>query len=272
MPPFLAAIPFPAIDPVIFSIGPLAIRWYALSYILGIVLGWRLLMRMADDPGAVLDRKQADDLVVWVTLGVILGGRIGYILFYNFDYFIANPGAMLRVWEGGMSFHGGLLGVIAAIVLFARSRKVAWLGILDMVAVVTPLGLLFGRIANFINGELFGRPTDVPWAVIFPRGGDLPRHPSQLYEAALEGLVLFIVLYLVKQKYGFLRRGLTSGVFLTGYALARSFVELFRQPDPQIGFLFGGATMGQLLSLPMLLLGLWLIHRALHAQNAAPRS
>ena len=257
------AIPFPAIDPVLISIGPLAIRWYSLAYIAGILLGWRYIL------GLAAMRKQKginaaaiDDLIVWLVLGVILGGRLGYVLFYKAGYYASNPLEAFYVWQGGMSFHGGALGVILAMALFSRKRDIAFLPLADMVVCAVPIGLFFGRIANFINGELFGRPTDVPWAVVFPRGGPEPRHPSQLYESFLEGLVLFIILTALWRS-GRLRDrpGALGGVFLMGYGAFRLFVEFFRQPDAHLGFLFAGATMGQLLSLPLIVVGMWLVAR-----------
>ncbi len=264
------AIAFPTIDPVMIEIGPLVIRWYALAYISGLVLGWLYLRWLVQRPGWQLTPIDLDDLLLYITLGVVLGGRIGYVLFYRAGFYLDNPAEILAVWRGGMSFHGGLLGVLAAMALFAYRRRIAFLEIGDAVAAAVPIGLFFGRIANFINGELFGRPSDVAWAMVFPRGGPEPRHPSQLYEALLEGLVLFLVLFWVARK---LRtpesRGRLGGLFLTGYGLARSFVELFREPDAHIGFLFGGGvTMGQILSLPMIVIGLILLAKS----HASPRS
>jgi phosphatidylglycerol:prolipoprotein diacylglycerol transferase len=253
----LLAIPFPAIDPVLVQLGPFAIRWYALAYIVGIVLGWRLVRRLVRRPGWTIRPEAVDDLLFHVTLGIILGGRLGYILFYHPGYYLTHPLEILSVWRGGMSFHGGLLGVIVAALLFARSRKLPFLEIVDALAVVTPIGLFFGRIANFINGELWGRPSDVPWAVVFPDGGPEPRHPSQLYEAGLEGIVLLAVMLLfARRPYHPEQRGTLGGIFLIGYALARIVAELFREPDAHLGFLAGGVTMGQLLSLPMLAVGI----------------
>jgi phosphatidylglycerol---prolipoprotein diacylglyceryl transferase len=258
----LFALPFPAIDPVLIAIGPFAIRWYALAYIGSLLLGWRYVRWLSTLPPPVMTREQADDLLVWITLGVILGGRIGYVVFYKPLYYLQHPLEALAVWHGGMSFHGGLIGVLLAGYLFARRNGLHPLRVGDMVAAATPIGLFFGRLANFINGELFGRPSDVPWAMVFPHGGPLPRHPSQLYEAALEGLVLFTILLLCALRPTLRARpGLIGGVFLAGYGLARSTAELFREPDEHLGFLLGGATMGQLLSLPMILLGLFLILR-----------
>jgi len=256
----LPLVAFPAIDPVAIELGPLVIRWYALAYVAGILLGWRLAMRIANRPGTPVLPREVDDLVVWLTLGIILGGRVGYILFYNFDQYLAQPLQALRIWEGGMSFHGGLVGVILAVVLFARNRGIPLLALGDIVAAVVPIGLFFGRIANFINGELWGRPTTVDWAMIFPHDGrQLPRHPSQLYEAFLEGICLFTLLMVLNAKGIRRNMGALTGVFLVGYSMARIFSEFFREPDPQLGFLFFDTTMGQLLSIPMALIGLWLL-------------
>lgn len=257
------AIPFPSIDPVLIEIGPFAIRWYALAYIAGLLLGWQLLRRLVARPGWLMTGEQVDDLLFYATLGVVLGGRLGFVLFYHPGYFLTHPLEIFAVWQGGMSFHGGLLGVIAAIILFARRHGLPALEIGDAVAVVTPIGLFFGRIANFINGELWGRVSDVPWAMVFPGAGPLPRHPSQLYEAFLEGLVLFaVMLWLARRARRPAERGLISGAFLVGYGIARSTAEFFREPDAHLGLLFGGITMGQLLSLPMIAAGVWLIARA----------
>lgn len=256
----LAAIAFPAIDPVALQIGPLAIRWYALAYVAGIVLGWRLAMRLAARPGTPVTPQEVDDLVVWLTLGIVLGGRVGYVLFYNFHIYVDNPLAALRIWEGGMSFHGGLLGVILAVVLFARNRGIPLLALGDIVAAVVPIGLFFGRIANFINGELWGRPSDVSWAMIFPHDPEqLLRHPSQLYQAGLEGIMLFTLMMVLNARGIRRHMGALSGTFLMGYGVARIIGEFFREPDAQLGFLAFGATMGQILSLPMVLIGLWLV-------------
>ncbi len=259
----LPVIAFPAIDPVAIAIGPIAIRWYALAYIAGIVLGWRYLIWHAARYRLGLSRKDIDDVLVWVTLGVILGGRLGYVLFYQPGYYADHPLEALYLWKGGMSFHGGLVGVIVALVWFARVRKVALLTLTDGIACATPIGLLFGRIANFINGELFGRASEAPWAMVFPGGGPLARHPSQLYEAAAEGLILFVaLLWLARSAEVRARAGALTGAFLVGYALARIAVEFFREPDAHLGFLLAGATMGQLLSLPVLAFGAVLIARA----------
>jgi len=269
LPPLLA-LPFPNIDPVLVQLGPFAIRWYALAYITGIVLGWLLIRRLVRRPGWTVEPAAIDDLVLYVTLGVILGGRIGYVLFYQSGWYFSHPLEILQVWRGGMSFHGGLVGVILAVVLFARQHRLPVLEIADLAAAVAPLGLLLGRVANFINGELWGRPADVPWAVVFPYAGPEPRHPSQLYEAVLEGLVLLAVTqYLAWRPRHPEHAGRIGGAFLVGYALARIVVELFREPDAQLGFLLGGLTMGQLLSLPMLAGGLYLLARASRRREPA---
>jgi phosphatidylglycerol:prolipoprotein diacylglycerol transferase len=266
----LLALPFPAIDPVAIAIGPITIKWYALAYIAGLIGGWLYARRlvMADSLWGVVKRPQPtdiDDLVVWVALGVVLGGRIGYVLFYNLPMYLADPLEILAIRNGGMSFHGGFIGAILAFLLFARSRGLNGYTLLDIGAVVVPLGLFFGRLANFVNGELWGRVApDFPYAIVFPTGGPLPRHPSQLYEAATEGLLLFIVMAVCVRRFGFRKPGLLGGIFVLGYALARTFCEFFREPDAQLGFLFGnglgpmggGVTMGMLLCVPMMIVGL----------------
>jgi phosphatidylglycerol:prolipoprotein diacylglycerol transferase len=260
---------FPIIDPIAFSIGPFAIRWYALAYVAGLLGGWFYAKRLAANSalwGGLRQPKplEIDDLIVWVALGVVLGGRTGYVLFYNLSAYLQNPLEALAIWHGGMSFHGGFLGAALALVLFARSRGLNALALLDMASVVTPIGLFFGRIANFINGELWGRPApDFPYAIVFPHAGPLPRHPSQLYEAFAEGLVLFVVMAIAARLFGFRRPGLLGGIFVLGYAIARIVCEFFREPDAQLGFLFGssvqalggGITMGMLLSVPMAIVG-----------------
>lgn len=257
------AIAFPIIDPVAIEMGPLMIRWYSLAYVMGLVIGWRWMLRLADRPGMPVRRIDADDFLLWATLAVILGGRIGYVLFYRPGFYLDNPMEILAVWRGGMSFHGGLLGVLLAIVAFSRKRKLPWLALADMVCAVAPVGLFFGRVANFINGELFGRVTDVPWGMVFPRGGPMPRHPSQLYEAGLEGIALLVLTVLLVYRFGALqRRGLVAGCFMIGYGLSRFAVEFVREPDAQLGAVLAGATMGQLLSLPLIAFGLWLVHRS----------
>jgi phosphatidylglycerol:prolipoprotein diacylglycerol transferase len=257
------ALPFPAIDPILIEIGPFAIRWYALAYIAGLVVGWQYVKRLVQRPGWQLTPTDVDDLLVYITLGVVVGGRLGYVLFYRPGYYLGNPLEALAVWHGGMSFHGGVLGVVAAAALFAHLRERCTLEIADAVCAAAPIGLFFGRIANFINGELFGRVSDVPWAVVFPHGGGEPRHPSQLYEAGLEGALLFgVMIWFAWGPREPGAGGRLSGIFLIGYGLARSFVELFREPDAHLGFLIGGLTMGQLLSLPMIVIGALLVARS----------
>lgn len=259
----LPVIAFPAIDPIALEIGPFALRWYALAYIAGIVLGWWLARRLCALAPVAATRTQVDDAVTWVTLGIILGGRLGYVLFYRPGYYVTAPWEALYVWQGGMAFHGGMLGVVLALLWFARSQRLDPFLLADRVVTVVPIGLFLGRLANFANGELWGRVTDVPWAMVFPTGGPEPRHPSQLYQAFLEGVCLFVLLQvLVRIPAVRARPGLLSGVFLAGYGMARLVGELFRQPDAHLGFLFAGVTMGQLLSLPMVAVGIWLILRA----------
>ncbi|MBV9044898.1 MAG: prolipoprotein diacylglyceryl transferase [Alphaproteobacteria bacterium] len=274
-----ATIPFPNINPVLVQLGPFAIRWYALSYIAGLLLGWWLAARASEERSLwknptfagkpPMTAEQVGDLVVWATFGVILGGRLGWILFYGVALcsvspqtamchlpdgvlpgaFLTNPMHLITVWEGGMSFHGGLAGVVIAVWLFCRKNKLQLLPVSDMIAVVAPVGLFFGRIANFINGELWGRVTDVPWAMVFPHGGPYPRHPSQIYEAILEGLVLFAILQIGLRRMRFHERpGLLTGLFFTGYGVFRFFVEFFREPD---GPFLGWLSMGMALSLPL---------------------
>ena len=264
----LFVLPFPAFDPILVSFGPFAIRWYALAYIFGILLGWlyaRALIRAATLWGgpAPLTVADYDDFIIWVTLGIILGGRVGYVLFYNPAHFAAHPVEIFEVWNGGMSFHGGFTGCVVAVILFALKRKISVLSLGDLTCAVAPLGLLLGRLANFVNGELWGRPADVPWAMVFPGAGPLPRHPSQLYEASLEGLALLIALALLIRAGALKRPGLILGAFALLYGIARSFCELFREPDPQLGFLWGGLTMGIVLSVPLIVVGIILIGAAL---------
>jgi phosphatidylglycerol:prolipoprotein diacylglycerol transferase len=262
-------IPYPRIDPVAVSIGPFSIRWYALAYVAGLLFAWWYVRRLAAGRPAdrrILEPADVDDLLFWATLGVILGGRIGYVLFYKPSYFLAHPLEIPALWTGGMSFHGGLIGVILAIVIFARVRKRRLLSVADLAACATPVGLFFGRIANFINDELWGRVSHVPWAMVFPTGGPLPRHPSQLYEALLEGVALFVLLWVIRRRTNALDRpGTLAGWFCIGYGVARFIAEYFRQPDaflPNDGFLFGFITMGQILSLPVIAFGIFLVWRA----------
>jgi phosphatidylglycerol---prolipoprotein diacylglyceryl transferase len=263
------AIPFPAIDPVAISLGPLAIRWYALAYIVGLLIGWRYCLTLAGRPPELVARQDVDDFLVWATLGVVLGGRIGYVLFYQPGYYIHHPIEALYVWHGGMSFHGGALGVTMAIMLFTRARRIPLFAFSDVITEAIPIGLFFGRIANFVNGELYGRPSDVPWAMIFPNGGPVSRHPSQLYEAFSEGILLFLLLFAAERLGTRQRPGLATGLFLAGYAIARMSGELFREPDTQLGFLVFGTTMGQLLSIPLLVAGILILAWALRARIPA---
>ncbi|MBY0335779.1 MAG: prolipoprotein diacylglyceryl transferase [Acetobacteraceae bacterium] len=258
---------FPQIDPVALQLGPLAIRWYALAYIAGIVLGWQLARRLVEAPPPAGTKAQVDDYVTWATLGIILGGRLGYVLFYRPGHYVTAPWEALMVWQGGMAFHGGALGVIVATLWFCHRQKLNPLAFGDRVAVVVPIGLFFGRVANFINGELWGRPAEVPWAMVFPADPEqLPRHPSQLYQAALEGVALF-ALMLVLWRCTRLRErpGALTGALIAGYGTARIIGEFFRQPDAHLGFLWAGATMGQVLSVPMVAVGTWLLLRGRRA-------
>ncbi|MEW6449415.1 MAG: prolipoprotein diacylglyceryl transferase [Pseudomonadota bacterium] len=260
----LLALPFPVIDPVLIAVGPFAVRWYALAYIVGILLGWLYARRLIRNERlwggpAPLTVQDFDDFVLWVTLGIILGGRAGYVLFYNLPHFIANPAEIFQVWHGGMSFHGGFLGCVIAVIAFAKKRGILFLPLGDLTCAVAPIGLFLGRLANFINSELWGRVTDVPWGIVFPNGGSLPRHPSQLYEAALEGLALLILLNIFMRMGALKRPGTILGAFALFYGMARTFCEFFREPDAQLGFLWGGMTMGMLLSVPLMLIGIALI-------------
>ena len=263
-------MPFPNFDPVLLQIGPIAIRWYALAYVAGILLGWRYAAALVTNPrlwerrGPIATADQIGDLVVWITLGVIVGGRLGHVFFYTPELVWRDPLEILMVWRGGMSFHGGLIGVILAIVLFARGARIDVLRLLDVVAAVQPIGQFFGRVANFINGELWGRPTHVPWGIVFPGAGPEPRHPSQLYEALLEGLVLFLVLRWATHGAKLLnRRGVVAGMFAVGYGLARISLETVREPDAYLPHFPFGLTMGMMLSGPMVLIGLFFIWRGL---------
>jgi phosphatidylglycerol---prolipoprotein diacylglyceryl transferase len=270
------ALTFPSIDPVALSLGPISVKWYGLAYVAGLLGGWWYARKLVSNDalwGGLRrpTREDLDDLLVWVAIGVVLGGRLGFVLFYDLERYVARPQDILQVWQGGMSFHGGLVGAASGIALFARRRGYRVLSVFDICAVVVPIGLFFGRIANFINAELWGRPApDFVFAFIFPNGGPVPRHPSQLYEAFAEGLMLFIVMALAVRALRFVRPGLLAGLFGMGYAVARIICEFFREPDPQLGFLFGssvdalkgGFTMGMVLSLPLFAAGLWLVLRA----------
>jgi len=271
--PFLL-IDFPVFDPIAVQIGPIAIRWYALAYIVGIIAGWIYARALVKNErlwaGEVpITLVQLDDFILWVTIGIIVGGRTGYVLFYNLAFFIQHPAEIFELWKGGMSFHGGFLGCVAAVMLFARSNGISILSLGDITTAVAPIGVLLGRIANFINSELWGRTTDtsVPWAMVFPNGGPLPRHPSQLYEAGLEGILLFAILAVMIRMGALKRPGLILGSFIAIYGLARVTGELFREPDAQLGFLWGGLTMGMLLSVPMIIAGAILIVMASRRQT-----
>ena len=258
------AIAYPAIDPVLVQVGPFAVRWYALAYLAGLVLGWWYARTLAKQPPRMVPVAAIDDFLTWATLGVVLGGRLGYVLFYKPGYYLEHPLAALQLWHGGMSFHGGLLGVVVAGVTFCRRRRLHTLAFADLIFCAAPIGLCLGRLANFINGELVGRPSDVPWAMVFPGWGPYPRHPSQLYEAALEGLTLFVILFLLSRLSSVRHRpGLLTGALLIGYGLFRSFAEMFREPDAHLGFIVSGLTMGQLLSVPLVLIGIGFVVFAL---------
>lgn len=276
----LAIMPFPDIDPVAFAIGPVSIKWYGISYVVSILLGWFYARRIVSTPRLWQREKPAmtltdiDDFVFWAAIGIVLGGRIGYILFYDFANIIANPMRALEIWNGGMSFHGGITGTTIAMILFAKKRGLSVWSLFDVIATVCVTGLFLVRIANFINGELWGSVTNLPWAVVFPGQEPFARHPSQLYEAGLEGLLTGLILaWLVFSRSGLKTPGLVAGVFVSLYALSRISVEFVRQPDAQLGYLLGGwLTMGMLLSIPMLLLGLWAAWRARIAAAKLPET
>ncbi|EKO3659114.1 prolipoprotein diacylglyceryl transferase [Vibrio metschnikovii] len=248
---------FPNIDPVLFSIGPLSVRWYGMMYLFGFLFAMWLANRRADKPGSGWTREQVSDLLFAGFLGVVIGGRVGYVLFYNFELFLADPLYLFKVWTGGMSFHGGLLGVITAMFWYARRQQRTFFGVADFVAPLVPFGLGMGRLGNFMNSELWGRVTDVPWAFVFPNGGPLPRHPSQLYELVLEGIVLFFILnWFIKKPRPL---GAVSGLFLIGYGTFRFLVEFVREPDVQLGLFGDVISMGQILSTPMIIFGMILM-------------
>jgi phosphatidylglycerol---prolipoprotein diacylglyceryl transferase len=273
----LAALPFPTIDPVIVQIGPLAIHWYGLGYVVGILFAWWYGRRLVSTPHlwaggeAPITPVDIDDFLIWAAAGVVLGGRIGYILFYDLARYLADPLEILAVWQGGMSFHGGLLGVTIAMILFARRRGFSMWSLFDVIAAGVPVGFGLVRVTNFINSELWGRTTDVPWAFVFPNGGPEPRHPSQLYEAFLEGLALFVFLRLLTHTGLKLKQpGYVAGAFVAFYGVSRILVEFVREPDAHIGYLAGGwLTMGMVLSVPMVLIGLWAAMRASRANPQA---
>jgi phosphatidylglycerol:prolipoprotein diacylglycerol transferase len=266
----LATMPFPNIDPIAISIGPIDIRWYGLGYVVSILLGWWYARKIASTPRLWANDTPAmtitdlDDFLLWAAVGIVVGGRVGFILFYDLPLYLANPSLIFEIWKGGMSFHGGIAGTTIAMILFARKRGISVWSLFDVVATVCVTGLFLVRLANFINGELYGGLSDLPWAVVFPGQEPFARHPSQLYEAGLEGLLTGVVLAIMVFKFAALKRpGLVAGTFVSLYAVSRIAVEFVRLPDAQVGYLFGGwLTMGMVLSLPMLLLGLWAIWRA----------
>lgn len=247
-------IPFPNIDPVIIKIGPLSVRWYGVMYLIGFASSYLLVRYQVKKKKIALNVKDIDSLYSFLIIGLLAGARLGYIIFYNLGYYLKNPLEIFTFWHGGMSFHGGLIGSIVAGILFCRKFRMDFWQVSDLVVVTAPIGLGLGRLANFINGELFGRVTDVPWSMIFPEGGPLTRHPSQLYEFFLEGVLLFVILWVLKGKS--FRSGILSSLFLILYGLIRFFVEFFREPDPQLGFILGPFTMGQMLSMLMVTLGI----------------
>jgi phosphatidylglycerol---prolipoprotein diacylglyceryl transferase len=261
------------LNPVLVHLGPLQIRWYGMMYALSFIIGYYLICYLAPKRGVPLDRDDVGDLILYLVAGVLFGGRLGYVLFYNLPYYLHHPAQIVAVWDGGMSFHGGLIGVIIAGLLFSRKTSIPFWSLAELVVPVAPLGFFLGRLGNFINGELWGRPSDVAWAIIFPHaplvhGVMVPRHPSELYEAILEGLVLFTILWFLAQKPR--PKGVLFGTFLTLYGLFRCFVEFFRQPDPQLGFIGGVITMGQILSIPMILIGMGVIVWALRRSRSTP--
>ena len=266
----LAALPFPEIDPVIVRIGPLAVHWYGLGYVVGILFAWWYAKRLVSSDRlwaggkAPIRPEDIDDFLIWAAAGVVLGGRLGYILFYDLARYIENPADIVAVWRGGMSFHGGLAGVTIAMIVFSLRRGFSPWSLFDVIGAGVPVGFGLVRVTNFVNSELWGRPADVPWAFVFPNGGPEPRHPSQLYEALLEGLALFLVLRLLTHPGLKLKQpGFVAGAMVAFYGAARIFVEFFREPDAHIGYLAGGwLTMGMVLSVPMVLLGLWAMQRA----------
>lgn len=263
LPFLIAVLEYHNIDPDIFRIGPIAVRWYSLAYVLGLLGGWWWMAKYTKLEGTPYTRLQLDEFAFLALLGVILGGRLGYVLFYKPLDYLADPISIFKIWEGGMSFHGGLLGVMLAIWYFTKTRKISIFRFSDYVACTVPIGLFFGRVANFINGELWGAPSDLPWAMKFPSGGDVGRHPSQLYEAALEGLVLFVFLNVLMRRTGARHfPGMIVGTFFLGYGAFRYFIEFVRVPDEHLGRLWDVISMGQLLSLPMIAFGIYLILRA----------
>lgn len=267
---WLQAIPYPSISPVFFEFGPLQFRWYGLMYLIGLTTAYFYIKYKAERKGLAITKDQIYDMVVWAALGIFIGGRLGYTLFYNFSYYVQHPAKIIAVWEGGMSFHGGLIGTTVSLIWFSRRYGIPVYTIADLAAAVTPIGLGFGRLGNFINGELYGRATDVDWCMVFPTGGPACRHPSQLYEAGLEGLLLFTVLWMIGRKPT--PPGTIFWSFITGYGICRLIVELFREPDAHIGFLFGSLSMGQILSLPMIMIGIFMLSLGYQHQALARRT
>ena len=253
---------FPNINPIAIDIGIIKIRWYALSYICGILLSWLLILKIIKTKNIKVSNKNISDLISNCMIGIIVGGRLGYVIFYNPEYYISNLLEILKIWNGGMSFHGGFIGVVIAVIYTSNTYKIPVMVFSDLISIVSPIGIFFGRIANFINGELYGKITNHKYGIIFPKGGSLPRHPSQLYEAFFEGLLLFIILWLLTKTSNILeKKGLITGCFIFLYGVFRFFVEIFREPDLHIGYLYFDLSMGQLLSLPMILIGLYLINK-----------
>lgn len=251
---------FPDISPIALQLGPLVIRWYSLAYIAGLIGGLFYCKRLLKFSDIEFRQGIFDDLLSYLIAGIIIGGRLGFVLFYHPQEYFSEPLEILKVWKGGMSFHGGLLGVIFAVYLFCRNNGIKFFSMMDIIACAAPIGLFFGRMANFVNAELYGRITDVSWGMVFPYGDGLPRHPSQLYEAFGEGIILFIIMYIAVHKFHTIKRySVTSGIFLIGYGFIRSICEFFREPDAHIGLISGGVTYGQILCLPMILLGIYLI-------------
>ena len=255
------AIILPEFNRFAVQFGGFGIRWYAIAYLVGLLAGWYLLRREASHIGSPLRLETVDILLNYVLFGIIVGGRLGYILFYNSGYYLAHPLAMLRIWEGGMAFHGALLGIAIAVLIMVKRHHVPFFLLTDRIALVVPIGLFFGRLSNFINGELYGRVTDVPWAMVFPNSDGQPRHPSQLYEAGLEGLLLGVIMLMLWRRGWLHQHGRVTGVLLAGYGVARSMIEFVREPDAQIGLLLDSVSMGQLLSVPMIIFGAYLIMR-----------
>ena len=262
---WLHAIPYPQINPVFLELGPLQFRWYGLMYLLGLTGAYFLIKARVAAKGLPLSREQIYDMVVWAALGVFIGGRLGYTLFYNFPYYLQHPTKIIAVWEGGMSFHGGLLGTIIALLWYSKRQGIPSYTVADLAAGATPIGLGFGRIGNFINGELFGRATDIEWCMVFPSGGPACRHPSQLYEAFLEGLLLLLVLSLMAKRPT--PPGTMFWSFIAGYGICRFIVEFFREPDAHLGLIIGSFSMGQLLSLPMVVLGAFMLALGYQRRN-----